>query len=141
MLKLINKKIKLLRTQHHMLSIFLFMIADSFGNDVIACFSKPFENEISCPCRYRRLIVDAVASSLPPICDIDTDFYYYYSSSDCLNVNDDDISDHDDGSSKSDGIDDVGFDTQLEEEGGVSFADPSKVHTDVVVVVSTPSRA
>ncbi|XP_070191661.1 uncharacterized protein [Littorina saxatilis] len=55
-----------------------------FAGDVIWCFKEPLDREPSCPCKYRQLIVDLVAQSMPPFCKIDADYYYYYSYGDCV---------------------------------------------------------
>lgn len=54
-----------------------FVPGYSFASDVIWCFKEPLDNEEICPCRYRHLIVDLVVQSMPPICQIDADYYYY----------------------------------------------------------------
>ncbi|XP_076468678.1 uncharacterized protein LOC143299389 [Babylonia areolata] len=101
----------------------------SFAVDVIWCFKTPLDREDSCPCRYRQLVIDVVAESMPPYCKIDTDYYYdeYYletcEEKEKKEREKEAALDTDQGGVYDDDNDDL-EDMQY---GGYSFADPSKV--------------
>ncbi|KAL8566391.1 hypothetical protein ACOMHN_049348 [Nucella lapillus] len=98
----------------------------NFAVDVIWCFKTPLDKEDSCPCRYRQLVIDIVAESMPPYCKIDTDYYYddYY-----LEWCEEEEKKKEKAAEKDviGGEDLEGEDMDDVQYGGYSFADPSKV--------------